>query len=207
VFEAVQGKRLWQSEYGENEGNGLRMAENLNKDMHELHPTAWLYWQIVDEAEGWGLLQAHMRSENPSIEESLQKINTKWYVLAQYSRHIREGMVIIESGRDDTIAAYDRVLSKVVLVVATYEEANWVTFDLSKFNWVGDTAKRWCTAVDSVEREDKYGRKDDVHFSGKTFTVSLEANSVQTFEIAAYLEDVPDAHHPDSDGESRCLCQ
>merc|ERR1712187_968154 len=111
---------LWQSEYGDGEGDGLDMAKNMNKDFQQLHPTAWCYWQVVDEADGWGLLQARMDSENASIEEALQKVNTEWYVFAQNTRHIRQGMIIIDSGREDTVAAYDESAQKLVLVVANF---------------------------------------------------------------------------------------
>jgi len=143
-----------------------------------------------------------------SVQENLLKVNTKWYVFAHYTRHILPGMVIIDSGRDDTIAAYDRESHKVVLVAATYEEASWVTYDLSKFNVVRSHAERWSTLVHAPSTEDKYVKKDNVAFSGKTFTVLLDANSVQTFEIKAKLQGVEDSHQPKSNGEDHCcLCQ
>jgi len=205
LFAAVDGKTLWQSEYGDGEGDGLEMANNMNKDSHQLHPTAWCYWQVVDEADGWGLLQADMKGENASIEEALQKVNTKWFVLAQYTRHIRPGMIIINSGREDTIAAYDEEAQRLALVVANVsDDAQWVTFDLSKFNVVaGHEAARWCT---SVTGKDKYAKKDPVLFTGKTFTAELDAKTVQTFEVPfVSLPNIPLLHHPPVEQNS-CMC-
>ena len=34
----------------------MSLASNLNLDMHWLHPTAWVYWQVLDDVGGWGLV-------------------------------------------------------------------------------------------------------------------------------------------------------
>ena len=39
--------------------------------------------------------------------------NNKWFVLAQYSRHIRRGFSMIDGGEQDTVAALDRTGKKV----------------------------------------------------------------------------------------------
>merc|ERR1711879_862370 len=117
---------------------------------------------------------------------------------------IRQGMIIIDRGRDDTVAAYDDVEQKVVLVVANVgDDAQWVTFDLSKFNVVAGPALRWCT---SVTGGDKYAEKSPVRFTGKTFTVELAAKTVQTFEVlSASLPNIPVLHHPAVEQQC-CLC-
>lgn len=63
------GKKLWMTEYGDcdhwlsplsclgTQANGMLMIEIMNRDFVTLHMTAWLYWQPMDEAEGWGLIQ------------------------------------------------------------------------------------------------------------------------------------------------------
>ena len=33
----------------------MSLASNLNLDMRWLHPTAWVYWQVLDGG-GWGLV-------------------------------------------------------------------------------------------------------------------------------------------------------
>ena len=65
-----------------------------------LHPTAWVYWQVLDGG-GWGLMDADNEGE------TVAGVNTKFYVMAHYSRHIRPGMVIIDGGEGNTVAAYD----------------------------------------------------------------------------------------------------
>merc|ERR1712072_988297 len=74
----ADGKRLWNSEYGDGDGSGKSMASNLNLDIQWLHNTAWVYWQFLDESGGWGLLK--FNSESMKVES----VNKKFMVLAQF---------------------------------------------------------------------------------------------------------------------------
>ncbi|KAJ6441343.1 Dimethylglycine oxidase [Purpureocillium lavendulum] len=49
-----QGKKLWNSEYGDGDETGITLFTNLLLDFIWLHPTAWVYWQAVD-ISGWDL--------------------------------------------------------------------------------------------------------------------------------------------------------
>jgi galactan endo-1,6-beta-galactosidase len=173
---SAAGKRLWNSEYGDPDGTGLKLARNLNLDMQYLHPTAWVYWQAVDGV-GWGLIQGDRG------KATLGAVNIKYYVLAQYARHIRPGMKILSSGDPNTVAAYDPAAHRLVLVTANLGAATQVVYDLSKFGVVGTdgaTLNRWVTQIAGAEH---YGNHSDIRLQGKTFSVSFDKSSVQTFEI------------------------
>ena len=71
---ATTGKRLWNSEYGEGDGTGLSLASNLNLDFQWLHNTAWVYWQVIDPASGWGLLVGDMD------KKVVKSVNNKYFV-------------------------------------------------------------------------------------------------------------------------------
>ena len=91
MYDAVNGKPLWNSEYGDGDDSGLTMAANLNLDFKWLHQTAWVYWQALD-GSGWGLIDA-------DDDRRLVKLaNTKFFVLAQYSRHIRPVLLVTRMG-------------------------------------------------------------------------------------------------------------
>ena len=94
-----------------------------------MHPTAWAYWQVLDGSD-WGLLDA---DENAG---TIGAVRTKFFVLAQYSRHIRPGMRIIRSADANTVAAYDQTARKLVLVTTNYSSAQRVSYDLSAFGTV-----------------------------------------------------------------------
>ncbi len=67
-------------------------AANLCLDWRWLHPTAWCYWQVMDPSAGWGTIRYDAGTLNAGAVE------TKYYVLAQFTRHIRPGMRIIDTG-------------------------------------------------------------------------------------------------------------
>jgi galactan endo-1,6-beta-galactosidase len=172
------GKPLWNSEYGENDPTGLSMASNINLDMAWLHPSAWVYWQALDGTD-WGLLDADEEAGTTGA------VRTKFFVLAQYSRHIRPGMRIIRSADPNTVAAYDPVARRLVLVTTNYGTAQWITYDLSIFGAVAGEAgtggvRRWATETGGG---DAYTEHLDTSLQGKRFWSWFNANTVQTFEI------------------------
>ena len=173
LYAAVAGKKLWNSEYGESDGSGMSLASNLNLDFRWLHPTAWCYWQPFDSG-GWGLVQS-----NPG-DNWIGNANPKYFVLAQYTRHIKPGMQIIDGGEGNTVAAYDEANHKLVIVTTNYGTAQWINFDLSRFSSVIGPATRWATNTAGGEQ---YVQHNDTNLSGKLFQSWFSANAVQTFEI------------------------
>jgi galactan endo-1,6-beta-galactosidase len=174
------GKPLWQSEYGEGTASGMRLATNLCLDMRWLHPTAWCYWQVYDGLT-WGLV---------SVDEdhaTSGAVNPKYWVLAQYARHIRPGMRIISGGADvNTVAAYDTSAHRLVLVTANYGAAQWVTYDLSRFSSIpaaGSSVRRWITQTDSGGERYAAHSTDTQLQAGDQFWSWFPANSIQTFEV------------------------
>jgi len=178
LYSEVAGKTLWNSEYGDGDGSGLSMATNLHLDMHWLHNTAYCYWQAADESGGWGLF--HFDSSNFALEA----INPKYWVLAQYTRHIRPGMLILDSGGDDnSVVAYDAGARKLVIVgINTGSSASTVTYDLSRFEQASGPVTRWST--NTADGGERYVKHTDVSpiGSGK-LVVQLISKTVQTFEI------------------------
>jgi len=171
------GKQLWNSEYAESDGTGLQLASNLNLDMRWLHPTVWCYWQAFDSG-GWGLI-----ASNPG-DNWVGSANPKYFVLAQYSRHIRPGMTMIDGGEGNTIAAYDAPNHRLVLVTTNYGTAQWINYDLSKYGTVsgnsGGKIDRWDTQTGGG---DMYVYHNDTTLSGKKFWSWFPANTVQTFVV------------------------
>lgn len=168
------GKGLWNSEYGDGDASGLSLVRHLNLDFHRLHNVAWCYWQPFD-SRGWGLIRCRLPHYPTAV-------NYKYYLLAQYTRHIRPGTTIIDGGKGDVMAAYDPPGKTLVIVCANYDRAQSVTFDLHDFNQVTGPVTRWETQVNGAEnlyREYANGASLD----GKRFTSWFPTNTVQTFEI------------------------
>ncbi len=174
LFYALDGKTFWQSEYGENSADGMRMARNIHRDFHLMHPESWLYWQPLDSAN-WGMINAS--NNNGTIGGP----NPKFYVFAQFSRHIRPGMIILDGGEQDTVAAYDENNRKLVLVKTNGGNGDDFTFDLTRFAQADGPVKHWQTRTDGSV---SYVQLPDVPSNDQRFTVSIPPNSINTFEVS-----------------------
>lgn len=173
------GKKIWNSEYGENDATGAQLVSNLILDFRWLHPTAWIYWQAIDGG-GWGLING----DNDAV--TLSNVEQKYYALAQFSRHIRDGMRILDGGSDHVVAAYDAAKSKLIIVAVNWGSAQYINFDLSKFSTAGtdgQTIPRWSTVVASGGAQ-YVSSPADTKQSGTKFWSYFNTNQVQTFEIS-----------------------
>lgn len=170
------GKKLWNSEYGESDSTGQQLVSNLILDFIWLHPTAWVYWQALDTG-GWGLIDG----DNDSIE--VGTASQKYFVLAQFTRHIRPGMRILDGGSNNIVAAYDASAQKLVIVAVNWGSAQYLNFDLSAFGQAGaDGAlvQRWSTQIGSGSQ---YVGYNDTYMSGTKFWSEFATNTIQTFEV------------------------
>lgn len=173
-------KVLWNSEYGDGDGTGLTLASNLLLDFRWLHPTAWVYWQVMDPTAGWGMIKYDASTLTAGAVE------TKLYVMAQFSRHIRPGMTIVDTGVDYAVAAYDATAKRLVIVAANKgTSAQTLTFDLTRFTTVsggtGGLVPRWNTATSGTG--DLYTSHSDTYLNGKSLAVPFAAGAVQTVQV------------------------
>ena len=179
---------LRNSEYGEGDASGLSLATNLNLDLKWLHPTAWVYWQALDGGT-WGLI------EGDDSTGTIGAVNPKYYVLAQYSRHIRPGDAVISGGDDDeTVAALSPRSGGTLIVVSTNTAklARWLRFDLSALRGAGTAAGAEVSSWATEPRKtggDRYAKHDGVvvvaDAGGKTsFNVHFPPECIMTFELA-----------------------
>lgn len=170
-------KKLWLSEYGEGDGTGKQLFQNLLLDFVWLHPTGWVYWQALD-VPGWGLV------EGDNDAKTVAGVNTKYFVMAQFSRHVRKGMRILSTDSGDTMAAYDAAGKTLVIVATNSDAAQSVTLDISKFGVHGTdgaSVSRWSTVTGGG---DQYAFYNDTKIAGGKFTVPFASGQVQTFEIS-----------------------
>ena len=168
------GKPLANSEYGDGDPSGLNMARNLHRDFARLRPTSWSYWQAIDGG-GWGLLASNIRRQAFTF-----RVNPKWHVLAQYTRNIPRGSVILATDDESTICAYDLQQRKLTLVCLNdTDKARDVEFDFSAFAASGRKASRWITEPSGKSR---YQPLDALPFDTK-LAVTLTPKSVVTLVI------------------------
>lgn len=176
------GKRLWNTENGDNDGTGLAMAYNIHQDFFLLHPTAWSYWQPIDGGlkgaggSGWGLLDAAM------LHGGEPRANPKLFVLAQYSRHIRPGMHIHLGQDPNTVFAVDPPAGKLVIVSLNAAETDThYAYDLSALAKSVTVTGGWLTCPDASIFYQHLASPPQVQ--GAIITVPAPARSVQTIEV------------------------
>ena len=166
------GKKLWMTEYGDcdhwlsplsclgAQANGMLMIEIMNRDFVTLHMTAWLYWQPMDEAEGWGLIQFPYTSDGEWGQDRNQwKIHNKYYLHAQFSRHIRPGMKIIHTtgSFDDNYIIAAMAEGRLVVVFTRFEGPEHMVLNLDDFTkGLEYHITSWLTEGTTVEGRKKY---------------------------------------------------
>ncbi|KAJ7930540.1 endo-beta-1,6-galactanase [Mycena leptocephala] len=174
---SAAGKKLWNSEYGDSDATGSGLASNLILDFVWLHPTAWVYWQVLD-VSGWGLITADNDAKTTGAPSQ------KYFVLAQFTRHIRAGMRMLDGGSANTVSAYDASAKKLVIVAVNWDAAQILNFDLSKFTTPGVNGalvQRWATQIGSSGMQ--YTAFNDTFISGTKFWSNFGQNVIMTFEV------------------------
>jgi galactan endo-1,6-beta-galactosidase len=194
--EAVgDGMSVWQTEYGEAETDGLTMALNLSRDVRYLRARSWGCWQPV-ESHDWGLLDGEFDHTTPNpgggapgtLKGAVSGVTTKYFVLAQYTRHVRPGARILGSGHANTVAAHDATARRLTLVTVDDGAAQTVHYDLSLFAKAegagNDHAVRvWVTDASNDASARRYAREGDAHLNGRALTIAHGPRTVTTMEV------------------------
>lgn len=181
---AVGSKRLWMSEYGDGEGSGMTLARTITEDLNHLRPTAWVYWQPVEPYSAWGLVNGAYGSASDETSPTRGQplwVYTKYYVLAQFSRFLRPGYQVVGSSDGNTVVAYSRADSRLVLISVNYGSPQTIRYDLSRLSSVPDsTVQVTVTQTDGS----RLLSESTVPLRGKIVTVAVEKNSIQSLVVS-----------------------
>jgi O-glycosyl hydrolase len=184
------GKGLWMSEDGDDDPTGLRMAVQIVNDLRGLHPSAWVAWQAADPAPGWGFFRSALRDE----ADARWRVNEKYFVMANFTRHIRPGSQLLAIDDRRSIAALDAKAASLTIVSVNADAALVArTFDLSRFTTVGSRADVWRTTAG-----EECAPTTPASVRDRRFTYALPGRSVTTFVVTrttyAGPPAVPDAN-------------
>jgi O-glycosyl hydrolase len=179
------GKRLWTSEvgtggtgvYNQNDlSSALQLADRITGDLTELQADAFVYWQPVENQEGdnnYGFIKANF--DGPET----YAISKQYHSMANFSRYIKPGSVVVQSNERDTLATYEPATSKLTLVVHNTDTAGRsLEYDLSKFAATGATAQRIETSATN-----NAASLSPAAVSAGRLVVTLPAQSITTFVI------------------------
>jgi len=155
-------KPLWMSEVEGSWGNGqnftsmtpgLGMAQRMVDDLRELEPTAWVFWQPVEDYDNmkpggesaaganWGSIQLPF---NCTAKDTLKTCpiytNTKFNTVRNFTHYIRPGDRLIKVGDTSSVAAVSAGKRATVVHINDTKQARTVRLDLSAFGTVAPNA-------------------------------------------------------------------
>ncbi len=169
-------KRLWVSEYGDGDATGITLAQRIIKDLKLIKPTAWCYWQAIDNGGGWGCIDLDLNNRATSATT-----NRKYYLFGQFTRYIRPGMVFVPNNDSNSVSAFDANANRLVIVtVNPSAQSQAVTHDLSFWTSVGSAV----TAITS-DQANRYWQNNVGNTLNKKFTYTMPPKSVTTFQVNA----------------------
>ncbi|MFK4761664.1 glycoside hydrolase [Microbacterium sp. ZW T5_45] len=230
-------KPLWMSEVeGDWDGtgynltnieNGLGMAGQIVNDLRELEPTAWVFWQPVEdtynmekvENKNWGSVfvdfdcnaegNSERRIADGEADPSCQvQTNAKYNTVRNFTHYIHPGDALIPTNNTQTTAAVDADGEGATLVHVNSEPSErQVTIDLSRFAGIGAGATvtpivtTQSTAADPESNALVQGAAVAVDPATRTATLTVPAKSVTTF-VVTEVSGVADSATALRDGHS-----
>ncbi len=196
-------KPLWMSEVEGDWGDGqsftdmrpgLGLAQQIVNDLRELEPSAWVFWQPVEDydnmkpggesAKGgnWGSIQLPFSCTSKDTLKSCPiYTNTKFDTARNFTHFIKPGDKLIKVDDTSSAAAVTANGKGVSLVhVNSTTAPRTVTIDLSKFR----TISRGATVTPVVTSADgKLQPQAPVKVSGRQATFTVPAQSVTSFAV------------------------
>lgn len=164
-------KRLWMSEEGDKDPTGLTMAERIVRDIREMKPSAWIYWQAIDQSgSNWGFVDMDLNGRKPG-----GVVHKKLFAYANFSRFIPEGSTLISIDDASSIAATTK--AGTVIVTVNNGPERHVRYDLVKIRRAKSVrAFRTSPTEDLVELPLQ-------PIARGTLETSLPANSITTLVV------------------------
>ncbi|GAA2404630.1 RICIN domain-containing protein [Streptomyces glaucosporus] len=195
------GKPLWMSEveggWGggqdfESMAPGLGLARHIVDDLRELEPSAWVFWQPVEDYDNmkpggespqggnWGSIQVPFDcTAEDTLETCPVRTNTKFDTARNFTHHIRPGDRLVKVDDTSSVAAVGERGATVVHVNDS-PAPRTVVLDLSKFGRVARDA----TVTPVVTSADgPLVRHAPVRVEGRGASVAVPAESVTTFLV------------------------
>jgi hypothetical protein len=156
---------------------GLNLANRILMDMRVMVPSAWVYWQALEDVGAWGLLAVPYN--NASVANI--RYNNGYSAFKQFTKYIRKGYSIINSNNANSLAAYNaRSQTLVLIVVNPTKEDQEQQYNLDLF--FGSTNNAFATRTSSSEQHQDISQ--EVLLVNKTLSYKALQESITTIVIA-----------------------
>ncbi|MDN0200165.1 glycoside hydrolase [Streptomyces sp. S.PNR 29] len=191
-------RKLWMSEVEGTWGTGtdftgmepgLGIATRMVDDMRELEPSAWVFWQPIEDSipqaaagKNWGSIHVPF---NCTAEDTLEtcpvRANSKFHTIRNFTHYIRPGDRFVKVDDASSVAAVRKSgRAATVVHVNSGTSARSVTLDLSRFGTVSPRA----TVTPVVTSADgALVRGTPVRVTDRSATLAVPAKSVTTFLV------------------------
>ena len=191
---AMHGKRLWMSELdlGSNRKGGpghdhehmepaLDLAAAIVRDVRDLQPAAWVFWQPVENEQyciwwkfNYGLLHGDFMHGTQAYHTT-----KKYYAMGQFTKFIRPGYQMIGIGADDTVA-FAHWKSGTLAVVSCHraDRPRERRYDLSACRTAGGAV-----AVHRTADGENLKRLPDVAATREGFVATEKERSITTYVL------------------------
>ncbi|MBO0799606.1 MAG: RICIN domain-containing protein, partial [Blastocatellia bacterium] len=137
-------------------------------------PHAWVYWQTVDSASGWGFIRNPLQDEvNTSYV-----VNQKYYVMGNFSRFIRPGYQFVGMSDGSSVAAYDGLGTLVIVTLNNSTSKRSLTYTLQNL-----PEGAWSATPYQTSSTQNLAMLASIDISGNQFAATLPAQSVTTFVL------------------------
>lgn len=191
-------KKLWMSEVEGTWGTGtdftsmepgLGIATRMVDDMRELEPSAWVFWQPIEDSvpqaaagKNWGSIHVPF---NCAAEDTLEtcpiRANSKFHTIRNFTHHIRPGDHFVKVDDPSSVAAVKKSgRAATVVHVNSGTSARSVTLDLSRF---GRVAPRATVTPVVTSADGALVRGTAVRVTDRSATLDVPAKSVTTFLV------------------------
>ena len=184
-------KYLSMSEYGVGVGehdhnaveSALLLARKIRDDVRELQPETWVYWQAVEEefnTNNWGLIHANFKGDEN------YELTKQYYGMANFSKFIRPGSIIIGANNSNILAALNKDTNKLTLVIINDStNQNNYSINLSKFASIGETANVYRTSL-----TENLTKLSDIDIKNSILNINTIPKSITTYIIDNATTDV-----------------
>ncbi|QFR02391.1 hypothetical protein F9278_05375 [Streptomyces phaeolivaceus] len=192
------GKKLWMSEVEGTWGTGsdftsmepgLGIATRMVDDMRELEPSAWVFWQPIEDSipqaaagKNWGSIHVPFNcTATDTLETCPIRANSKFHTIRNFTHHIRPGDHFVKVDDPSSVAAVkESGRAATVVHVNSGTTARSVTLDLSRFRKFSSDA-----TVTPVVTSDAGALVEGtpVPVKDRSATLDVPAKSVTTFLV------------------------
>ncbi|MFD3502290.1 glycoside hydrolase [Streptomyces sp. NPDC058678] len=191
-------QKLWMSEVEGTWGTGtdftgmdpgLGIATRMVDDMRELEPSAWVFWQPIEDSvpqaaagKNWGSIHVPF---NCTAEDTLEtcpiRANSKFHTIRNFTHHIRPGDHFVKVDDPSSVAAVKKSgRAATVVHVNSGASARSVTLDLSRF---GTVAPRATVTPVVTSADGALVQGAPVRVKDRSATLAVPAKSVTTFLV------------------------